>query len=128
MEQQVSQGIKISVEPSFSEERSVPGNGNYLFTYTINIKNLNDDPVMLLRRRWFIFDALNDHSEVEGPGVVGLTPSLQHGESFKYTSACVLLGEFGSMTGYYVFRNMKTGVEFAVQIPKFNLTVPWILN
>jgi ApaG protein len=128
MEQQVSQGVKVKVETNFEGAwRNAEENGNY-FSYTIHITNLNHDPVQLLRRQWYILDSLNGSRAVEGPGVVGEQPIIMHGQTYTYESGCNIIGDAGSMVGYYVFLNLKSNIEFIVNIPKFELFTPLILN
>jgi ApaG protein len=128
MEQKVSQGVKISVETLF-DDRRMGGNLSFkLFAYTITIENLKDVPVMLLRRKWFISDSLDNSRIVEGYGVIGKQPLLKPFESFTYSSAVDIKGDIGLMSGYYIFKNISSGDEFIVQIPRFKLEVPFVLN
>ncbi len=90
MEQSVSQGIRISVEPEYNEIQSSLSQGIHIFSYTITVENMTDEPVRLVRRKWFIIDTLAQGRIVDGEGVVGRKPMLHPGESFTYQSACDL--------------------------------------
>lgn len=128
MEQQVSQGVLVKVETNFEGAwHNASENGNY-FSYTIHITNLNEYPVQLLRRQWYIQDSLNGSRSVEGTGVVGEQPVLLNKQTFSYDSGCNLIGDAGSMLGYYVFKNLQSNIEFIVNIPKFELYTPLILS
>ena len=61
--------------------------------------------------------------EVRGPGVVGETPVLQPGKSFRYTSGCPLETPSGIMVGSYQMTT-ETGEHFNVAIPAFSLDSP----
>ncbi len=121
-------GIKISVDTVYRQDYSIPHQNHYLFSYEIFIENMNDFPVQLLRRHWFIKDSLGENREVEGEGVVGEQPILYPGESHRYQSACNLKTDFGSMTGTYLFKNLQNGEYFNARIPQFKMGVPFRLN
>ena len=124
----VHQGIMISVDTSYRDDYSIPGQNHYLFSYTIRIKNMNDFPVQLLRRHWFIKDSIGENREVEGEGVVGEQPILYPGESHSYQSACNLKTDFGAMKGTYLFKNLNSEDYFNARIPEFKMFVPYRLN
>lgn len=121
METLITNDIKISAESFFQDKHSEPLNGKYLFIYNIYIENTGVETVQLLKRHWFIFDSLNGMIEVEGEGVVGKKPILHPGESHSYTSWCPLSSEIGRMEGVFTMLNVRTGVEFEVIIPSFQL-------
>jgi ApaG protein len=60
--------------------------------------------------------------------VVGETPTIKPGGHFKYNSGCNLNSEIGYMKGFYTLKDILTGKQFDVQIPKFDLIVPAKLN
>lgn len=124
----ITEGIQIDVKSSFVEEYSHIENDTYFFRYTIEIENLSDQTVQLLRRDWYIFDSLNLPKIISGAGVVGQQPILNPGDSFSYSSACSLDSTIGYMTGNYTFKNVNTGEEFPVLIPQFDLYFPGVLN
>ncbi|MES2829105.1 MAG: Co2+/Mg2+ efflux protein ApaG [Bacteroidota bacterium] len=124
----ITQGIKISVETTYQDEQSNPANDYYLFAYRITIENLSDYSIQLKRRQWFIFDSSGTKREVEGEGVVGLQPIMQPGESHSYVSGCQLGTEVGSMKGNYQMTRLADNISFVVDIPEFELVVPYRLN
>jgi ApaG protein len=117
----ISSGIKISVQVSLNEDISIIEQSRFFFNYQITIENNNPYAVQLLRRHWEIFDSLQLPRIVDGAGVVGLTPILESGQSFVYTSGCDLHSEVGYMEGYYTFLNVATGDAFDVEIPRFDM-------
>jgi len=125
---QVTQGIQITVETLFREDQSRPELGDFLFTYRISVENKSEQTVQLLRRHWFIFDSNGEHSEVEGEGVVGQQPVLLPGDVYEYESACNLETDMGSMLGTYTMQRQLDGLQFKVQIPRFELITPQRLN
>jgi ApaG protein len=123
----VTAGVRVSVRSDFRPERSAPSAGRYLFSYTIRISNEGGEPARLLSRHWIITDAHGEHEEVVGDGVVGQQPRLGAGESFEYTSFCILKTSLGSMRGTYQMVR-DDGDPFEVEIPQFALSVPGTLS
>ena len=117
----ISQGISISVSTELNETISIVDQSRFFYDYHIDISNNNPFPVRLLRRHWEISDSLHPKREVDGDGVVGLTPVINPGESFTYSSGCDLYSELGKMKGFYVFERLDNGMEFKVDIPEFSL-------
>jgi ApaG protein len=76
----------VSVRTQYLPEQSNPERTNFVFTYTITIKNTGTVAAQLISRHWVITDANNHVEEVRGLGVVGHQPLLQPGEHFEYTS------------------------------------------
>lgn len=124
----ITQGVKISVETDYQEDYSNPANEHYMFSYQINIENLSDYAIQLKRRQWFIFDSNGEQREVEGEGVVGQQPIIQPGKNHSYISGCHLSTDMGSMSGNYLMQRLVDDTEFIVDIPEFNLIVPYRLN
>lgn len=124
----ISHGVKISVETLFQDEQSNPENEHFMFAYRIEIENLSDYGIQLLRRKWFIFDSNGTVREVEGEGVVGEQPIIEPGKSYVYVSGCNLKTEIGSMKGHYVMQRLVDETNFNVDIPAFELIVPYKLN
>lgn len=123
MYRSVTRSIQVTVQPSFVEDESSPGEGRYVWAYTIEIVNLGLEPVQLRSRCWRITDASGRTEEVRGIGVVGKEPMLKPGESFEYTSGCPLSTSSGIMVGTYQMQT-ETGELFLVDIPAFSLDVP----
>jgi ApaG protein len=116
----ITQGIRVTVRPSFAPEHSDSNEPRFVFVYRIRIENLSDFTAQLRWRHWFIEDPVGGDSEVQGEGVVGEMPTLAPGDVHEYQSFCVLQGSSGSMRGYYVFHRTD-GSQLQVSIPRFEL-------
>ena len=128
MVQQVTKGIKISVETTFEGTFYKNYKVQFAFGYRITIENQSKDSVQLNSRHWEILDALNNVEMVDGEGVIGKKPVLKPGESHTYNSGCLLTSPFGAMGGYYNMVNFSTSKKFRVVIPTFKLSAPFALN
>lgn len=128
MIQQVTSGIKISVETSFEGTFYKNYKIHFAFGYVITIENQSKDSVQLTSRFWRIKDALNKTEIVQGEGVIGKKPVLKPGESHTYSSGCLLTSPFGAMRGYYNMINFTSAKKFKVSIPSFKLSAPFALN
>jgi len=128
MVQQITRGIKISVETTFEGSFYKNYKIHYAFGYKITIENQSKDSVQLNARHWEIYDALNNVEIVSGEGVIGRKPVLQPGESHTYSSGCLLTSPFGAMRGHYDMVNFTTTQNFKVTIPTFKLTAPFAVN
>ncbi len=124
----VTQDIRVTVRSRFEAVHSDPKVGRFLFSYRITIANTGKDTVQLRSRHWYIRDSLAKAREVEGPGVVGETPTLRPGEEFTYSSACDLRSGFGAMQGTYRMHRISDGSEFDVVIPELQLRYPYASN
>jgi ApaG protein len=71
MIQQVTQGIRISVNAFFEGTYFKNYRLHYSFGYRISISNHGKDTVQLQSRHWKIFDSLKPTAIVDGEGVVG---------------------------------------------------------
>lgn len=119
--------IKIQVYTKYIEEQSQPEHQRYVFAYIITIKNLSQETVQLLSRRWLITDANGKQISVEGEGVVGEQPTIQANDEYSYTSGTAIETPVGVMQGHYTMVD-QAGDEFTVPIEPFRLSVPNILN
>lgn len=124
----ITEGVQVSVETFYQEDYSNPIQGEYMFAYRVEIENYNSFPVQLHRRHWFIFDSNATRREVEGEGVVGVQPVILPGETYRYVSGCNLKTEIGRMVGTYQMENLNTRELFTVQIPSFEMVVPYKNN
>ena len=128
MVSKISEGVQISVETFYQPDYSNPANNEFMFAYRITIENHNNFTVKLLRRQWYIFDSTGENREVEGEGVVGLQPVIQAGQQFQYVSGCNLKNEMGRMHGTYLMENQNNKSTFTVNIPPFEMVVPFKNN
>lgn len=128
MVQQVTKGIKISVETTYEGSFYRNYKIQYAFGYKVTIENQSKDSVQLQSRHWEILDALNNAEIVDGEGVIGKKPVLDPGESHTYTSGCLLTSPFGAMQGFYTMVNFTTTKKFNVDIPTFKLSAPFAIN
>jgi len=124
----ITQGIKISVDTVYQDEYSNPANEHFMFAYRIVIQNLSDTTIRLMHRKWLIFDSNGTQREVEGEGIVGVQPIIEPGQSYEYVSGCNLKTDIGSMKGNYQMLRLIDETAFDVDIPEFQLIVPYKLN
>ena len=124
----ISEGVEVSVETYYQQDYSNPMQSEYMFAYRIAIENHNSFPVKLHRRHWYIFDSTGSTREVEGEGVVGVQPVLSPGEKYQYVSGCNLRTEMGRMHGTYQMENLNNKQFFDVNIPAFEMFVPFKNN
>ncbi len=128
METLTTQGIRISVEPFYLPQESIPIQHRYVFAYRVTIHNQSSETVQLLRRHWHIIESNGVVREVEGEGVVGLQPVLTPGESHQYTSWCPLMTDIGKMHGTFQMVRVTDEFRFDVKIPEFKLAPPFKMN
>ena len=119
----VTQGIRVRVQSHYLPEQSSPPDERYVFAYTITISNESTFTAQLRTRHWIITDGRGEVEEVKGEGVVGEQPRLSPGQSFQYTSGCVLTTAIGTMQGSYRFWR-DDGTYFDAQIAAFSLALP----
>ena len=123
MYEAVTHGIRVRVTPQYLEEESAPDERRYLWAYTVDISNEGSETVQLRSRHWRITDGDGHTEEVRGPGVVGQTPVIVPGASFRYTSGCPLGTPSGIMVGSYQMTT-EAGRLLNVAIPAFSLDSP----
>ncbi|HOP18589.1 MAG TPA: Co2+/Mg2+ efflux protein ApaG [Parvularculaceae bacterium] len=123
MYEQITRGIRVSVEPNYVENQSAPEDRRYVWAYTVRIDNDSRETVQLKTRYWRITDAMGQTEEVWGEGVVGQQPVIRPGEGFEYTSGAPLATPSGLMVGRYGMETVD-GVAFEVDIPAFSLDSP----
>ena len=115
----VTDGVRVVVRPAFVPSQSNPERRQFLFSYSVTMRNEGVVRVRLASRRWRIVDADGEERIVEGPGVVGQHPELGPGDSFEYSSFCPLLTAWGTMEGHLVFE--REGRPFEVAVGRFYL-------
>lgn len=123
MSSAVTQGIRVAVQSEYLPHRSAPEERRFVFAYTVVISNEGGARVQLRSRHWIITDGRGRIEEVRGRGVVGEQPQLEPGESFQYTSGCVLETPQGTMHGSYRMQR-DDGSSFDAEISPFVLTTP----
>lgn len=127
MSSAVTEGIRVEVASAYRADRSEPSQRRWLFTYTVTISNQGSEPAQLMTRHWIIVDGSGHREDVRGDGVVGHQPRLEPGQSFEYTSYCVLKTSHGSMRGTYQLVR-DDGRPFDAAIAQFPLVVPELIN
>ena len=124
----VTKGIKISVNTIFDGSYFKNYTLNYSFSYTITITNQSKNTVQLKSRHWRILDSLNNDIIIDGEGVIGEKPTIGPGDSFVYSSGCLITSPVGAMRGFYNMININSGKKFRAYIPTFKLNAPQALN
>jgi ApaG protein len=119
----VTDGIRVRVQSQYLPDQSSPRDDRYVFAYTITISNESRMTAQLRTRHWIITDSRGVVEEVRGDGVVGEQPKLSPGQSFQYTSGCVLTTPVGTMQGSYRFWR-EDGSYFDAVIAPFSLASP----
>ncbi len=113
-------GIRVRAEPDFVDSHSDAEKGRFVFSYKVQMTNEGSDPIRLNSRRWHIVDADGTRNEVIGPGVVGKFPNLAPGETFEYSSYCILPTPWGTMEGHFIF-DREDGSTVEAQVARFYL-------
>ena len=128
MIQQVTKGIRVSVETRYEGSFLKNSISHHSFRYLITIENQSKETVQLIKRHWIIKESCKHPKIVEGPGVVGKKPIIKSGQVVQYESGCILNSTTGSMKGYYTMINHSSANEFRLEIPVFQLEAPFSLN
>lgn len=119
--------IKVQVHTKYIPDQSQPDAKRYVFAYIITIKNLSQQNVQLMSRRWLITDSNGRQMTVEGEGVVGQQPHISPNDEYTYNSGTVIETPVGVMQGQYILHD-ESGKEFITEIDPFRLAIPNILN
>lgn len=114
----ITHDFRVAVQPSYMVEHSNPAESKYLFAYTITITNESDRRARLRSRHWIIVDANGQRHDVRGEGVVGETPMLAPGTSYRYSSFCPLPTEWGTMEGSYQME-ADDETDFDIAVARF---------
>jgi ApaG protein len=123
----VSQNFQVQVAVSYVANESKPESDYHFFSYKIKITNKGSSSAQLMSRHWIITDGFGQVEEVRGPGVVGLQPKINPGQTFEYESACPLNTSSGMMRGTYQMVD-SDGETFDIEIPEFYLIAPSALH
>lgn len=119
--------ISVTAETQYLADQSDPPDGRYVFAYHITIRNTGSIAAQLISRHWVISDSDGHVQEVRGLGVVGHQPLLKPGESFEYSSGCILATPVGTMRGSYQM-TAEDGTQFEASIAEFTLAMPRVLH
>jgi len=119
--------IDVSVATTYIDAQSQAAQKQFVYAYTITIKNCGTEPAKLISRQWLIIDANDARQEVQGPGVVGEQPRLEPGEEYTYTSGVVLETQTGTMEGSYQMRTDENQY-FSAPIATFALVPPHAIH
>jgi ApaG protein len=119
----VTRGVRVTVRSQYLPEQSSPPDDRYVFAYTVSISNEGEQEAQLRTRHWIITDGRGVTEEVRGDGVVGEQPNLRPGQTFQYTSGCVLTTPVGTMQGSYRMW-LTDGTFFDASIAPFSLASP----
>jgi len=119
----LTDGIRVTVRSQYLPDQSSPEDDRYVFAYTVKIANEGARTAQLRTRHWVITDGRGVIEEVRGDGVVGEQPRLAPGQSFQYTSGCVLQTPVGTMHGSYRMV-CDDGSWFDATIAPFSLASP----
>lgn len=119
--------IEVTAQAEYIAAQSHPEDDHYVFAYHITIRNTGSIPAQLISRHWIITDGTGKVQEVHGQGVIGEQPLLAPGESFRYTSGCVMETPVGTMHGSYQMQ-AADGHRFDAEIPTFMLAMPRVLH
>jgi len=119
--------ISVSVKTEYIASQFIEHEKHYVFSYAISITNNDSKSVKLLSRYWLITDGDNKTSTVAGEGVIGKQPTIAPGQTFTYTSGCILKTPVGTMEGHYQVVDNENKLQQVV-ISVFGLAQPNILN
>jgi ApaG protein len=119
----VTHGVRVTVRSQYLLDQSSPRDDRYVFAYSVSISNEGSEAAQLRTRHWIITDGRGTIDEVRGDGVVGEQPNLRPGQTFQYTSGCVLTTPVGTMQGSYRMWRAD-GTYFDANIAPFSLASP----
>ena len=125
---EITEGVRVSVEVEYQSDYSSPSQYHYVFTYRVTIENNSDKTIQVLRRNWLIQDAAHPTRIVNGEGIVGQQPVIEPGNIHQYVSGCNLKSGMGAMSGSYEVERLVDGKLLMVNIPTFQMFVPFKLN
>ena len=121
--EQRTENVIVRVAPEFLAEQSNPSDSRFIWAYTVEIDNQSQHDLTVMERFWQIADSRGQVQEVRGAGVVGETPVVKSGETFRYTSGAPLTAPSGMMRGSYTVCH-DDGTSFDIAVPTFLLDSP----
>ena len=99
------------------------------YTSLINVNDTHSD--CLIHRHWKVTSGINQEDVQIIPafshGVIGLTPTINPGETFYYTSCSALKSKEGSMEGSFLMMNLNTNKAVTVVVAPFKLIPLWLI-
>ncbi|HZV36278.1 MAG TPA: ApaG domain [Verrucomicrobiae bacterium] len=117
-------GLGVTVDRViYNAKAETPPDRPHCFIYFITIHNGTDQPVTIKGRKWVVTNDRGEIMALEGPGVVGQTPTIQPGDSFSYNSYHLLNTETAIAEGSYLGLD-ALGRCVLTRIPKFKMQVP----
>ncbi len=117
------EGLVVTVDRVvYMPQLDAPDDQPHPFAYFITVRNDSPHRLVLLRRKWVVYQNTGSTEVVEGDGIVGMTPELGPGQTFSYNSYHVTSS--GAEVGGAFFGETAAGDQFFVRIPAFSLTVP----
>jgi ApaG protein len=119
--------LQIKVQVTYLSEQSQPNQQQYVYSYTISIRNQGENQVQLLSRHWLISDETGKIEEIFGKGILGEQPYISPNETLKYTSNIILKTPTGTMKGNYQFINQQNEL-FEQAVNEFVLSKPYTLH
>ena len=121
--EQRTEDVIVRVAPEFLAEQSNPRDSRFIWAYTVEIDNQSGRDLTVTDRFWQIADSRGQVQEVRAAGVVGETPMVKSGETFRYTSGAPLTAPSGMMRGSYTMQS-EDGESFDIVVPTFLLDSP----
>lgn len=121
--EQRTEDVIVRVVPEFLAEQSNPSDSRFIWAYSVEIDNQSDQDLTVTDRFWQIADSSGQVQEVRAAGVVGETPMVKSGETFRYTSGAPLTAPSGMMRGSYTMQT-ESGESFDIIVPTFLLDSP----
>lgn len=119
--------IVVTAEVTYLPQESNVDKQQYVFGYTMSIKNQGVQPATLMRRHWVVTGDTGVVQTVSGDGVVGECPCIEPGEEHQYTSFSMLNSPVNSMHGHYEFE-LDDGEMVKAEIDAFGLSVPGMVH
>lgn len=123
-----SQNIRVLVRSEYISAQSSTEEQRFVFAYHVTIENRGSTAAKLLSRHWIITDGDQHVQEVKGDGVIGQQPTIEPGDSYKYSSGAVIKTPVGTMQGSYQMIDEISGSAFNANIPVFRLASPNAIN
>src|SRR5690606_30724831 len=89
--------VEVSVDSAFNDEQSQPERQQFVYSYTIRLRNAGPIGAKLLTLHSIITDGNGKVEEVSSDDVFGQQPHIEPGAAFEYSSGAVLETDAGIM-------------------------------